>query len=181
MDNAELLAQLADIHLPDAVGLWPPAPGWWLLAALLLAVLFFGGRRLSADWRRRRFRAHALAEVDRLHGELAEAAAADFAAAQLRFVNSLSSVLRRVALTHFPSGAVAGLGGDDWIRFLRANGDCAGLDSELATLLSRDRFRPATKVDSGKLLDFGRGWIRSVYSRRPKGFKASWKELRRSA
>jgi len=31
------LAQLQDIHLPLAIGLWPPAPGWWLLLLLIVA------------------------------------------------------------------------------------------------------------------------------------------------
>ena len=30
---------LRDIHLPDAVSWWPPAPGWWLVTGLLLALV----------------------------------------------------------------------------------------------------------------------------------------------
>ena len=28
---------LRDLHLPDAIGWWPPAPGWWVLFVLALA------------------------------------------------------------------------------------------------------------------------------------------------
>ena len=34
---------LRDIHLPDPVSWWPPAPGWWMLLALLLVIALLGG------------------------------------------------------------------------------------------------------------------------------------------
>ena len=32
-------ARLADIHLPEAITFWPPAPGWWLLLGLFIIIL----------------------------------------------------------------------------------------------------------------------------------------------
>ncbi|MDD9890866.1 MAG: DUF4381 domain-containing protein, partial [Gammaproteobacteria bacterium] len=46
MDSEELLAQLADIHLPGEISYWPPAPGWWVLAALLLLGGYFLIRKI---------------------------------------------------------------------------------------------------------------------------------------
>lgn len=169
MDSAELLAQLADIHLPEPVGLWPPAPGWWILAALLLAGVIFGGRKALAVWRKRRFCTHALLELERIYNEFAMNEAEDPDKASLRYVNAFNSVLRRVALTHFPDTAVAGLGGGDWLRFLKANGNCMNLDRELAEALSHGRFQPTISVDTGRLHTFGREWIRSMYLRRGRG------------
>ena len=31
---------LRDLHLPEAIGLWPLAPGWWV--TITLAVIFLG-------------------------------------------------------------------------------------------------------------------------------------------
>ena len=47
MDSEELLAQLADIHLPLAVSYWPPAIGWWVLVLVLLAGMYKLVQRLS--------------------------------------------------------------------------------------------------------------------------------------
>lgn len=165
MDSAELLAQLADIHLPEPVGLWPPAPGWWILALLLAAGLYFGGRKAIVLWRRRRFCAHALLELDRIFDTLAAAESAELETARLRYVNSFNSVLRRVALVHFPNSTVASLGGEDWVRFLHANGNCMSLDKDLAAALSHGRFQPTISIDTGSLHSFGREWIRSMYLR----------------
>ena len=41
---------LRGLHLPDAVGWWPLAPGWWLLGALLAV----GCGMLVRSWIRRR-------------------------------------------------------------------------------------------------------------------------------
>ncbi len=165
MDSAELLAQLADIHLPGPVGFWPPAAGWWLLALLLALGLWFGGRRAWVVWRRRRFCGQALLELERILDAFAAAESEDPDAARLRYVNAFNSVLRRVALTHFPQTSVAGLGGDDWVRFLREHGNCENLDRDLAAALSHGRFRPTISVEAGKLHEFGREWIRSTYLR----------------
>jgi len=166
------LAQLADIHLPQPVGFWPPAPGWWLAALLLLAGLWFGGRWTLAFRRRRRNCRQALRELERVFDDFAAADAdADADADQSsmanpRCVNAVNSVLRRVALTHFPDTSVAGLGGEDWVRFLRANGNSMRLDRELAQALSKGRFQPSLTVDMDRLEAFGRQWIRSIYLRR---------------
>lgn len=53
--NPDPLAQLRDIHLPEPVGWWPPAPGWWILALLLFLSLFFTTRYLIARHRQRHF------------------------------------------------------------------------------------------------------------------------------
>jgi hypothetical protein len=35
--NPEL--PLRDIHLPEAITWWPPAPGWWISAVLAIAII----------------------------------------------------------------------------------------------------------------------------------------------
>ena len=57
--NQDPLAQLRDIHLPEAIGWWPPAPGWWILALLLLVSTVFSIRYLVRRRQQRYFRRQA--------------------------------------------------------------------------------------------------------------------------
>ena len=58
--NNPALEQLRDIHLPQAVHWWPPAPGWWVVAALSLALTIWLVRFLQRRYRRQYFRSESL-------------------------------------------------------------------------------------------------------------------------
>ena len=108
---------LRDIHLPGAVGWWPPAPGWWLLAALVLAgcigyaVLYYRGRHRRA----------ALRTLERVRAELEQGAE------PVGALQKVSTVLRRFAMTTAAASDaqvpavrldVPGLIGDRWLAYL---------------------------------------------------------------
>jgi hypothetical protein len=100
---------LRDIHLPQPIGWWPPAIGWWLLVVLvplLIAALIWLTRRA----RRMTPAKLALCELDRLQ--------ADEITSPQEKAATLSALLRRVAITLFPRQEVAGLAGDEWLRWL---------------------------------------------------------------
>jgi len=166
MDSEDLLNQLADIHLPEPVGFWPPAPGWWILAVVLLIAAGLAWRWYARERARREIVGHALAELDRCYQRYT-AADGDSETAderRLRYVNEVNSVLRRVALVHFPGANVASLGGREWVDFIRENGDSSRLDDELAVALSYGRFQTRCDVNTEALYDLGQAWIRSLYS-----------------
>ncbi|MEX2130432.1 MAG: DUF4381 domain-containing protein [Pseudohongiellaceae bacterium] len=170
MDSAELLEQLADIHLPAAVSFWPPAPGWWLLAILLIAVLISSGIKIAAAIKSRRICAFALAELERIYTRYAQAEAnaetQQVEAARLLFVNELNAVLRRVALWHYPDAGIASLGGRAWVDFIREKGDASRINEDIAAALREGRFRPHCDIDVEGLKEFGRHWISSLYQNR---------------
>jgi hypothetical protein len=112
-DYSEL--PLRDIHLPGAIGWWPPAPGWWLLAALVLAGLAL----YAVHYYRGRHKRAALRAMRRVRSALEQGAEP---VACLQYV---STVLRRFAMTSAasaPAGTppvdVPGLVGERWLRYL---------------------------------------------------------------
>lgn len=138
---------LRDIHLPDPVGWWPPAPGWWLVAALALAAVAYA---MLLRYRSRRHRA-ALRAVARIAADL------EAGAEPVHCVQALSTVLRRFAMTlaaaggmepgpgkkrwptrrpaHEPAVPVAGLAGARWLEYLDAHwprADFSGAGAALA-------------------------------------------------
>lgn len=99
------LAALRPLHTPHPISWWPPAPGWWIIGALavIIPALFW--------WylRRTRLRRTAL-------GELKEIRA--MAGSTEEKVRNLALLLKRYVLVLYPEKEVAGLTGEDWLRFL---------------------------------------------------------------
>lgn len=149
------LTELRDIHLPEPVSWWPPAPGWWVVAALaslLVGLLYLGYRR----HRRNRWRRSALAALARLSEAMPETLPAD-----------LSVLLRRVAITRFPRREVAGLTGQDWLAFLDRTLDGGeAFRSGAGRILLHGPYRQrGMALDSRALLALCERWIRQLPGR----------------
>ena len=100
---------LRDIHLPNPVSWWPPAPGWWILAAVALGLVVFAWVRHRRGARHRA----ALRALDDVASQLQSGAD------PVTSMQQVSEVLRRFAMTITPdTGEVAGLTGNEWLDFL---------------------------------------------------------------
>lgn len=163
MDSEELLAQLADIHLPEPVSFWPPAPGWWILAVILLLLAAWATSKILLASRRSKIKARALSELKKCYSRYADNTDSDTGNLQLRYVNEVNSVFKRVALVHFPGTAVAGLGGPEWLDFIKKNGESSLLTEEISDALSHGRFKTKLDVDVDLMNDFANQWITSLY------------------
>lgn len=105
---------LRDLHLPEPVSWWPPAPGWWVLAALTLVL----GAVAAWTWRRHRRLSTRRAALDTLAAiERAYAGDRD----GHRYAIAVSALLRRTALG-YRGRAAAGVTGPEWLACLAALG-----------------------------------------------------------
>ena len=155
---------IRDIHLPDPVPWWPPAPGWWvllLLSVLAIAILAWRlGRRLGS---RRLYRA-ALAELTGLEEEFARTGDGH------RLAESISVLLRRTSLSCYPTTEVASLTGAAWLEFLDRvfleAGEQTGFSGPRGQVLLEAPYNPHLAVDGQALLELARAWIKIVTLRR---------------
>ena len=159
-DPAQL--PLRDIHLPEAVSWWPPAPGWWVLLGVILAAL-----AAWLFWRRRR-------EQQRLSA--INLARQELTWIQEQFVTHedpeesvrrLSILLRRLSISLYPREQTAGLTGRAWLEFL--DKPMAGKDFTRGggRLVVEAPYRPGVKYeDVETLLSLCREWIDAVSKQR---------------
>ncbi len=110
-----LMEQLHDIEELDVISSWPLAIGWWVCIAFGIFVLAFAiwllRRRLGylRSWKR-----ETLQRLDHLEHSLSLDTSGET-------VTFLSEYLRRIALHRFPRRECAGLVGDAWLQWLKAN------------------------------------------------------------
>ena len=153
------LNQLRDIHLPEAVSWWPPAPGWWavLAAAILLPLLIMLLRRWLRNRRWRREARAAIAQLKQQHSQRPETGQ--------EVVERLSVLMRRIATTRFPAAEVASLSGDQWLQFLdrhskRGNEFQQGAGRLLADAPYRNRHVNIPEVE--QLLKLCEHWVTAL-------------------
>ncbi len=107
--SSDPLAALRDIHLPEPISWWPPAPGWWLLSVglILLVLLAWFSYRY---YQRGAIKRAALNELNQI--------ASHYREQPHQLLQQLSQLLRRVALVTQPRSSVAGLSEEAWLAFL---------------------------------------------------------------
>jgi len=103
---------LRDLHLPEAIGWWPLAPGWWFLILLAVAGIVYYSYCSIRRWRRNALRRIALRELARI--QKAYTSGVD----EISLARELSELLRRTMLAYAPRREVAGLTGQSWLQWL---------------------------------------------------------------
>ncbi len=158
MPEAQQLA-LRDIHLPEAVSWWPPAPGWWVLAGLVIVLLVVLWA-LRAWRRRRRLRNDAIAELARIRDDYERHEDGQ------RLVRELSVLLRRIAISYYPRSDVAALTGDQWLRFLdesnHFDNQAQGFLNGAGKVLNTGPYQAHLEIDTQGLIALCCRWIEAL-------------------
>lgn len=103
---------LRDLHLPEAIGWWPPAPGWWFVALVCISAAVYVIYRAFMKWRRNALRRVALKELRRIQKKYRSGVD------EISLAIELSELLRRTMLAYAPRSEVAGLTGQRWLQWL---------------------------------------------------------------
>ena len=139
---------LRDLHLPEAIGWWPLAPGWWVVIALTAAGLAYLCRQYLRTRARGAARRHALVQLKELTAEFEQHRNA------VAFSSQLSALLRRTMLAYAPRSEVAGLTGDDWLAWLDKDLEKPRFQSETGRKLLELPYRaPRDDVSAMDLVD----------------------------
>ena len=146
---------LRDIHLPDPVSWWPPAPGWWMLLALLVAIALLSGflhhrYRRNALQRAAQQALHKIGEDYRQSGDA------------LLLAQQLSLLLRRVSLSCYPRQQVAGLTGRAWLSLLDRTLPGDEFQQGAGRVLIDAPYSLDSRVDGPALLRLCERWLRQL-------------------
>ena len=164
MNGQNPLENLRDIHLPEAIEAWPPAPGWWILGFCLIALVVFTIWKIWQKYQQKHLLRVSLATIAKLQQEFANHQD------QQVLIKQYSNLLRRIALARFPRQRVASLTGSNWLNFLDDSVDMKLFNSDAGKLLLNAPYQRSTDEFS-YLDDLSRAvelWIKVVNSNNTK-------------
>jgi len=150
---------LRDIHLPEPISWWPPAPGWWGILALFILLLI--SALLALRFRKKRKLRHASkAGIEQVFAEYRTHGNPQ------RLIDELSVLLRRISLSHYPRSKVAGLTGNAWLEFLDLGVEGTTVQSGFSTgagsVLALAPYKPDIRIDIAALHHICLQWVSNL-------------------
>ncbi|PCJ45992.1 MAG: hypothetical protein COA74_14645 [Gammaproteobacteria bacterium] len=160
MNGENPLQNLRDIHLPDSVSFWPPAPGWWILAFLVLSLICWLIWKVWEKYQQKHLLRLSMAKLEQLNVAFEEHQDAR------QLIGQYSSLLRRVSMALFSRSEVASLTGNSWLNFLdnRANTNLFASDAGYL-LLNAPYQRPEKTIEHLDQLSLAvKIWIKAAHT-----------------
>ncbi|MFT5521526.1 MAG: hypothetical protein ACI9IA_002127 [Enterobacterales bacterium] len=159
MNSENPLENLKDIHLPEAVSAWPPAPGWWILAFLMLGLLSWSIWTVWKRYQQKHLLRVSIATLEQIEQDYEKHQDPQ------QLIRQYSSLLRRISLALFSRSEVASLTGEAWLAFLDERADTTLFNSEAGYLLLNAPYqRPEKTIEHlEKLTESMTSWVQAVY------------------
>ncbi len=169
MEAEDPLSQLRDIHLPDPVSFWPPAPGWWILLLCVLIGLAFLARHAFVAMIRRRRLESVMHELDQAYVRFTKQSAFENTRNQagLDFLATVNVLLKRVAQVMYPDSTSSRLTGRDWLHFLDACDQGSAFSQGPGSVLADGAYKPTFNADGNALYQAASTWIENRYKAPP--------------
>ncbi|KPB75696.1 DUF4381 domain-containing protein [Pseudomonas cannabina] len=142
------LDQLQPLIAPEAVGFWPPAPGWWLLL-LLIPLAAWGMWRLRVLLPVKASQSRSEQPLDPVRvaalAELASLPKPYDGAPAGAWLQQINGLLKRLCRNHYPHSQSHTLNGRKWLAFLDNRCPAAGLTRWM--ILVEGAYKPECKLD----------------------------------
>ena len=157
MESAPL--PLRDIHLPEAIGWWPPALGWWLLAILIplsIALMFWLYKRAT--------RKTAIRTAKKLLLQIKQDPQRD----NSQKLKELSALIRRVAISTTARNECAGVTGQQWLEFLDQSVTGTPFTLGIGQLLAKAPYQKSVPADQDitQLTHLCENWLNAQTKRK---------------
>ncbi len=148
-------AGLRDIHLPDSVSWWPPAPGWWIVLIILLLAIYFIPKlyyRLT------------YVSINKVCQQAFEQIRNEYNTRQdsKQLVQALSKLLRQIAMSYCGREKVAQLTGDSWVDVLNSLSEKNYFNKALRNVLISAPYQKNIAIDADELLSVTQQWINAL-------------------
>lgn len=149
---------LRDIHLPGDVSWWPLAIGWWLLPVLVVLTLFiiYNFFKYKQNNKKLAYRKMALNELSNLRIEFKDENNS------IELIRSISTLLRRIALSYLPRNNIASLTGEDWLHQLNNLGSETLFTDKTRFLLEQAPYMKQCEFNHNELITTCELWIKSL-------------------
>ncbi|MGB5456092.1 MAG: DUF4381 domain-containing protein [Gammaproteobacteria bacterium] len=147
---------LRDIHLPEPVSWWPPAPGWWLLliSAVVIIMSVFLLKRIRRRGRLKRTVRNQLGLLREHYHQHHD---------RVQLVKALSTLMRRASISFYPREDSASLTGERWLQHLDETAPRKEFQHGSGRILASAPYLPASSeidTDIDDLLSLCENWLK---------------------
>ncbi len=159
---------LKDIYLPESVSWWPPAIGWWLLLFLLIFLCWASYTAIKRYRKKWGYRNNALQLLNSTYKNW-QTSGNDLKDTNKNIIESMAIILKRTAITAYPTIEVSSLFGESWLQFINKQTKTPYFDNKLKNLLLSQQYQAtnSTTIEKASIDHFYKAcqqWIKNHYS-----------------